>query len=81
MRIFVPVPLRVVPSSAVRRPRSVQWGIASKRGPLRRFRRFIESSNWIERNFFGKWIDGACVGVIIVSVLYFLPILMSLLLD
>ena len=43
MRIFVPLPLRIAPSRAVRQPRSVQWKIASKRGLLRRFRHFIES--------------------------------------
>ena len=81
MRIFVPVPLRVAPSSAVRRPRSVHWKIASKRGLLRRFRHFVESSGWVERCICNRWIDGACIGVIVVSVLYFLPVLMPLLLE
>ncbi len=81
MKIFAPVPLRVAASSAVRRPRSVQWKIASKRGLLRRFRHFVESSGRVERYVCNKWIDGACIGVIVGSVLYFLPILMPLLLE
>jgi hypothetical protein len=81
MKILAPLPLRVAPSSAVERPRSVQWKIASKRGLFRRFRHFVESSGRVERCICNKWIDGACIGVIVVSILYFLPILMPLLLK
>ena len=81
MKIFAPLPLRAAPSSAIRRPRAVQWKIASKRGLLRRFRHFIESSGGVERYCCTKWIDGACIGVIVVSVLYFLPVLIPLLLE
>jgi hypothetical protein len=119
MRIFVPIPLRVAPSRAVRQPRSVQGKIASKRGLLRRFRHFIESdgeriprglprggraktkgvvpfkdrsfsaacrgklqsSGWVERYFCNKWIDEACIGAIVVSILYFLPVLLPLLIE
>jgi len=48
---------------------------------LRRFRHFIESSSRIERWICNAWVDGVCIGVIVVSVLYFLPILMPLLLE
>jgi hypothetical protein len=119
MRIFVPFPLRVPSSRAVRRPRPVQWKIASKRGLLRRFRHFIESAGeriprgmprgrraktkgrvpfkdqsfsaacWgglqsaggVERCFCNKWVDEACIGVIVVSVLYFSPVLIPLFLE
>lgn len=81
MRIFVSVPLRAASSGAVRQPRSVHWKIASKRGLLRRFRRFIESGGWIERYFCTAWIDGACIGTIVASLLYFLPVLMPLLME
>jgi hypothetical protein len=78
MKIFAPVSLRAAPSSAVRQSRSAQWKIASKRGLLRRFRHFIESSDWVERYFFHKWIDEVCIGAIVISVLYFVPFLMPL---
>jgi hypothetical protein len=80
MKIFAPVPLRVAPSSALRQSRAVHWKIAAKRGLLRRFRYFIESSR-VERCICNRWIDGACIGVLVVSTLYFLPILMPLLLE
>ena len=81
MRIFVPVPLRAASSGAIRQPRSAHWKIASKRGLLRRFRHFVESSGWVERCICNTWIDGACIGAIVVSVLYFLPVLMPLLME
>ena len=81
MKIFAPLPLRVASSRVVRQPGSVQWKIASRRGLLWRFRHFIESSGWVERYFCNKWIDEACIGGIIVSVLYFLPVLMPLFLE
>jgi len=59
----------------------VQWKIASKRGVLRRFRRFIESDGRVERCICNKWIDRACIGTIVVSVLYFVPILVTLLME
>jgi hypothetical protein len=79
MKIFVSVPLRVASLHAVRQPRAVSWKIASKRGLLRRFRYFVESNDRIERCICNGGIDGACIGVIVVSVLYFLPILIPLL--
>ena len=81
MKVFVPVPFRFASSSAARRPRSVEWKIASKRGLLRRFRHFIESSGWVERCICNTWIDGACIVVVVVSALYFLPVLVPLLLE
>jgi hypothetical protein len=81
MKIFVPVPIRVASSSAARRSRAVEWKIASKRGLFPRFRHFIESNGRVERCVCNRWIDEACVGVIVVSALYFLPILVPLLLE
>ena len=78
MKIFAPVPVRVVSSRAIRRPRGVQCKIASKRNLLRRFERFIESTDWDERYLCSKWIDKACIGVLFISVLYFLPVLAPL---
>jgi hypothetical protein len=44
---------------------------------LRRFRTFIESTDW-ERRYLCHWgIDRACLGVILLSALYFLPVLAS----
>ncbi len=81
MRIFVPVPLRAASSGAVRQPRSAHWKIASQRGPLRRVRRFIESDDRVERCVCARWVDGACIGAVVVSLLYFLPLLMPLLIG
>jgi len=81
MRIFVPVPYRAASASTLRQPRSTHWKIASKRGPLRRFRRFIESNDRVERCICNRWIDEACIGAIVVSALYFLPVLMPLLIK
>ncbi len=81
MRVFVPVPLRLASSSAARRPRPVECKIASKRGVLRRLRHFGESNRRFERYICNRWIDEACIGVIVASVLYFLPVLMPLLLK
>jgi hypothetical protein len=73
MKIFEPVPVRVVSSRAIRRPLRGQSKIACKRTLLRRFERFIESTRWDERVLCSKWIDRACIAVLSISVLYFLP--------
>jgi hypothetical protein len=75
MKIFATVPVKVVSSRAIRRPREVQCKIAFKRNLLRRFERFIESTDWDERYLCSKWIDRACIGVLFISMLYFLPVL------
>jgi hypothetical protein len=41
----------------------------------------LQSSGWVERYVCNKWIDEACIGAIVVSVLYFLPVLMPLFLE
>jgi hypothetical protein len=44
---------------------------------LRRFQTFIESTDWERRYLCDRRIDRACLGVIVLSVLYFLPVLAS----
>jgi hypothetical protein len=78
MKIFAAVPVKVFSSRAIRRPGGVQCKIASKRSILRRFERFIESSDWDERYLHSKWIDKVCIGALFISMLYFLPVLVSL---
>jgi hypothetical protein len=45
---------------------------------LKKFRRFIEGSNWDEDLLkYEKWIDAGCVTVIAISVVFFLPVALS----
>jgi hypothetical protein len=81
MKIFAPVPVRVVSSRAIRRPLGGQGKIACKRTLLRRIELFIESTPWDERVLCSKWIDRACVAVLSISVLYFLPTFVPLFLK
>lgn len=58
------------------RPRATAYETNSQRSLLKRFRYFIERTNWDEMLFRrGKWFDKLCVGYIIFSVLYFIPVL------
>jgi len=53
-------------------------GFMSKPNLLKKFRRFIENSNWDEDLLkYEKWIDVSCVVVIAVSVLFFIPVTLS----
>jgi hypothetical protein len=46
----------------------------AKPNPLRRFRYFIEHSNWSEVMLAQEeWIDKLCIGAIIVASIYFIP--------
>ena len=48
----------------------------------RRHRYFIESMDWDEKILNQeKWIDGLCLGLIILSLLYFTPVLIFTLLK
>jgi hypothetical protein len=58
----------------------VHFSIASKRSLLRRFQHFIESNDW-ETYFCHKWIDKACIGAIVVSVTYFISVLMTVFMN
>ena len=49
---------------------------------LKRLRRIIEYSDWDERILsYEKWLNRGCIGVIIVSALYFFPVVIKVLLK
>ncbi len=66
---------------AIRQPRIAHCRITAKKSLLRRFRHFIESTNWEERYICNHWIDKACIGGIVASMIYFLPLLIFLILK
>jgi len=66
---------------AIRRSRLIPYKITVKKSLLRRFRHFIESTDWEDRYLCNSRIDGICLTVIIVSMLYFLPILITIILK
>ena len=78
MKTMATVPVRVISSSAIRQPRRVHCKITYKQSPLRQFQHFIESTDWDERYLCNQWIDKICLGGIVASMIYFLPILMSI---
>jgi hypothetical protein len=78
MKIVAPVPFRIAGSRAIRQPRTVRYRIACKRSLFKRFRRFIESSDWDREYLCHKLIDEICLGVIILSLIYFVPIMMPI---
>lgn len=49
-----------------------------KKSLLKRFQHFIESTDWEERYLCNHWIDKMCIGGIVVSMIYFTPLLMSI---
>jgi hypothetical protein len=77
MKTFVPVPVTVASSRAIRQPRAVYYKIDAKRSLLKRFQHFIESTDWEGRYLCHSRIDRVCLGVIFVSLLYFVPVLGS----
>ncbi len=81
MKMVASIPRRAVPASAAWRSRPVQWTIASKQDLSRRVHHFAESKGRVERYLCTSWIDGACIGAIVVSILYFLPVLLPLLME
>jgi hypothetical protein len=78
MKTFVPIPVTVTSPRAIRQPRAVQYRMASKRSLLTRFQHFIETTDWEERYLYDKVIDKICLGVVIMSLIYFAPILVSI---
>ena len=78
MRTMATVPVRVISSSAIRQPRAVQCKIAYNQTILGRFQHFIESTDWEERYLCNHWVDKMCLGGIVASMIYFIPILMSI---
>ncbi len=75
MKMFATVPVRGGSSRAIRQPRQVQCKIASRRRMLSRFQRFIESTDWEKRYLCSHGIDGACIAVLVIFMLYFVPAL------
>jgi hypothetical protein len=57
------------------------WGtrrFRSKTNVLKKFRSFIEKSKWDEKLLkHEKWMDICCLAVIAVSVLFFVPVVLS----
>jgi hypothetical protein len=54
--------------------REAEYRIFAKPDCLRRFRHFIEQSDWDEvLRAQDEWIDKLCTGIIIVASLYFIP--------
>ena len=63
-----------------RRERNTGYKIFTKSSYLRRFRYFIEHSDWDEVILVHEeWIDMMCVVIIIVASLYFVPIVLAML--
>jgi hypothetical protein len=78
MKPFVIVPIAVAPSRIIRHPRPVHYKIAAKRSLIRRFQHFIESTDWEERYLCSHWIDKMCLCGIVGSLIYFIPLLISI---
>lgn len=68
----------IAPNSSrlIGRSRATAYGTYTQQSLLKRFRYFIEITNWDEMLLSrGKWFDKLCFGYIIFSVLYFIPVL------
>jgi hypothetical protein len=72
MKPFAPIPLTVNSPRAIGQPRAVRYRLSSKRSLRRRFRHFIESTDWEERYLCNHWIDRICMGGIVASIIYFI---------
>jgi hypothetical protein len=77
MNIMATVPEQSARAIAIRQPRPVHCKIAAKKSRIKRFRHFIESTDWEERYLCHPWIDKLCLGGVIASVIYFFPLLLS----
>jgi len=74
----MPMTIATVSSRAIRQPVFVVRQVPAGPRLLRRFRRFIETTDWERRYCCHRWIDGACLAVILLSAFYFAPIAVSL---
>ena len=81
MKTMATVPVRAATSISIRQPRIVHYKIAAKKSLPRRFHHFIESADWEERYLCNHWIDKMCLGGILVSMIYFIPVLARFLLK
>jgi hypothetical protein len=77
MKTFVTVPIGVAPPRTIRQPRTVYCKIEAKRSLLRRFQQFIELTDWEKRYLCHERVDKVCLGIIAVSLIYFVPVLGS----
>jgi hypothetical protein len=65
-------------SRVTRWPQANSHRIYSRPSLRTRFRRFIETSAWDEKLLSQeKWFHRICLGSLIISVLYFLPVLIA----
>jgi hypothetical protein len=78
MNTMATIPVRAATSIAIRQPRLVHYKITAKKSLLRRFQHFIESTDWEERYLCNHWIDKMCLCGIVASLIYFTPLLMSI---
>jgi hypothetical protein len=78
MITFATVTVRVADSREIRQPRSVHFKIAWRRYLYYQFRHFIETTDWEKRYLYNHWIDKICVGGIVASMIYFIPMLMAI---
>jgi hypothetical protein len=81
MKTMATVPVRTATSIAIREPRLLHYNITAQKSLLRRFQHFIESTDWEERYLCNHWIDKMCLGGIVVSMIYFFPVLAQFLLE
>ena len=71
MKTLATDPVRVATSIKISQPRLVQYYMTAKKSLLRRFQDFIETTNWDEKYISHQVIDKICLGVIILSIIYF----------
>jgi hypothetical protein len=71
MKTLAAVPASLAGARTIRQPRVVRFGIAARRSPLKRFRQFIERTDWDERYLCGRWIDRFCLGSVALALGYF----------
>ena len=81
MKTFSTVPVRTRSSRVVGPTGVAHCKIASKRSLLKRFQHFIESTDWEDRYLCHPLIDKICLGVIVISILYFISVLMPVFLK
>lgn len=80
MKSYATVPFTMAPPGGIRQPRTTCQGLDARRSGLARFRRFIETTDWERRYLCHSGIDKACRGILLVALLYFAPLLGSILL-
>jgi hypothetical protein len=79
MNTMATFPARTATSIAIRQPRLAHYKITARKSLLKRFQRFIESTDCEERYLCNHWIDKMCLCGIAASMIYFTPLLISIL--